>query len=193
MKALRHLVCGVALVASVGASSASAANWNPVNTTLHGSQVGAFRMTTNLGGVISCGAGTTDLRANSATPSVASTTAASNPLQFSGCTALGFAATVTTHGVWDFTAVNTTTINVTARPSVAGGFVATITTLVPACTVRMDTTSISSTTWHIALGFFTWGHTTTTPITTTTEACGTLFGTSVTFDGTLSFPGASLL
>jgi hypothetical protein len=193
MKGLRYLVCGVALVASVGASSASAANWSPTNTTLHGSQLGTGKLTTNLGGVVSCTSGTTDLRANSATPTVASTTAAANPVQFTGCTALGFGATVTTHGTWDFTAVNTTTVNATARPSVAGGFVATIVTNVPACTVRVGETTINSNSWTNGTTTLTTNSASTFPIAATTEACTTLFGTSGNLEATFSVPGASIL
>jgi hypothetical protein len=192
MKALRYLVCGVALAASVGASSASAANWTPTNTTVHGTQVGTGRLTTNLGGVIGCTGGTTDLRANSATPTVASTTAAANPVQFTGCTALGFAATVTTHGTWDFTAVNTTTVNATARPSVAGGIVATIVTTVPACTVTVGEATINGNTWNNAATTLTTNGASPFAISTT-EACATVFGTSGTLHTVFSVPAAMIL
>jgi hypothetical protein len=187
MRGLRYLVCGVALVASVGASSASAANWDPLDTTVHASQLGIGKLTTNLGGVISCTSGTTDLRANSATPTVLSTTAASNPVQFSGCTALGFAATVTTHGTWHLTAVNTTTVNATFIPQSLGGLIWTIITSVPPCVVRIGETTLLNNSWNNSTTVLTTNGSSPIHMTATTEACTTLFGTSATFHETLSF------
>jgi hypothetical protein len=184
MRGLRYLVCGVALVASVGASSASAANWSPLDTTVHGSQLGTGRLTTNLGGVVSCTTGTTDLRANSATPTVLSTTAASNPVQFTGCTALGFAATVTTHGTWHLSSVNTSTVNGTFTPAFLGGFFMTILTSVPNCTVRVGETTLNGNSWNNSTTVLTTNGASSFPLSVTTEACATLFGTSGTLEAT---------
>jgi hypothetical protein len=191
MKGLRYLVCGVALVASVGASPASAANWSPLNQMIHGTQLGTGKLTTNLGGVIQCTAGTTDLTAVSATPTVASTTTTTNPVQFTGCSALGFGMTVSTHGTWKFAAVNTTTVNATVIPTVPGGAVATITTTLPECRITVGEATINGNTWNTTSTTLTTNSTTSFPITAT-EACATYWGTSVTLHTTFSVPAAMI-
>ncbi len=193
MKGLRYLVCGVALVASVGVSSASAANWDPVNTTLHGSQVGSGTLKTDpSGATVTCTGGTTDLRAASATPSVASTITTTNPVQFSGCTSLGFSATVTTAGTWNFTGASTTSVSATAVPTAVGGNVATISVPAVGCTLTIGETTIANKTWNNTAKTLATNGASSFPITPSSEACGTLLGTSGTLSATFNVPGANL-
>ncbi len=192
MRGLWVLVCGVALAASAGVSSAAAANWDPVNTTLHGSQVGTGRLTTNTGGVWACTAATTDLRAASATPSVASTVSTTNPVAISGCTANGFASTMTTHGTWDFTATSTTNVNITARPTVAGGAVWTWNIPALGCSLVINEITIAGNTWNNINKTLTLNGAASFPLVANTEACGTFIGTSATYEGTFNIPGENL-
>jgi hypothetical protein len=194
IKHLRHLVCGVALVAAVGASSASASNWDPVNTTFHGSQVGTGRLHLSSGAEFVCTRGDTDLRVAAVTPSVASTSTVVvlNPIQWSNCTGLGFTATVTTHGAWIFTGVSTTNVSLTARPTTAGGSVLTASVPVVGCSVTLGETTIAGNTWNNTSKFLTLNSASTFPVSPSSEACGTLLGTSGNLESTLFFPAANL-
>jgi hypothetical protein len=193
MKGLRYVVCGVALVASVGPPSASASNWDPVNTTLHGSQVGTMTLRTHPSlSLVGCNSGTTDVRVASATPSVASTINTSNPIVFSSCTLLGFPGTVTTFGTWNFTGVSTTNVSLTAVPTAAGGTVATIGVPAIGCTLTIGETTIANNTWNNTTKTLTTNVASGFPITPNNESCGTLLGTSGTLTATFNIPGANL-
>lgn len=193
MKGLRNLVCGVALVASVGASSASGSNWDPVTTPIHGTQVGTGTLRVDpTGATVTCTNGTTDVKATSATPSVASTISTTNPVAFSGCTSLGFPATVVTLGTWNFTGVSTTSVSATAVPTTAGGLVAIISVPAVGCSVTIGETTIASNTWNNTSKQLATNGAASFPVHGNNEICATLYGTSGTLTTTFNFPTANL-
>jgi hypothetical protein len=123
MKSIKRMALGVMLVGSlVGVSSASAATWDPQNTTVTGTSTNTKLTDTN-GNVVSCTSADTSLRA----VGDLSTAQGASPVNFSTCTNSilpSATTTVTTAGTWTFTATNATTVDATAvNPS---GPVATI-------------------------------------------------------------------
>ena len=147
MKSIKTLAMGAAVaLALVGASSASAANWDPQNTNVTAVQEGTGALTAP-NGTVSCTAADTTLRASGATATAITTT---NPVAFTGCNG-GFlgAATVTTFGTWSFTATSTTSVDVSAvNPS---GPVATIHFPSAGCDITVPSpVNITGSTWNNA-------------------------------------------
>jgi hypothetical protein len=144
MKSVKTLAMGAVVALSlVGASSASAANWDPQNTNVTASQEGTGTLTANA--PVTCTSGHTTLRAVGAVATAITTT---NPVAFTGCSAgfLGGPATVTTFGDWTFTA--TSTSNVTVRATSSTGPVAIIHLPQLACSITVPSpVHISNNTW----------------------------------------------
>lgn len=137
MRYLRLSLCGVVLLASVGSASASAANWDPVNTALSVTQEGTGTITTSTGWTFSCTSSAMTLSVPAATPSVAMTVGA-NPLTLSGCLSNGiFAMHATTFGTWHFAATDTTNVDFVATPD-ASGRVATFAITSLNCVITLD-------------------------------------------------------
>lgn len=122
MRALRLLACGAALLSVIGASSASAANWDPLGVERTGELEGGAKFTTNAGVAATCAAGSTRLTPSSAPSDRVTTTAGiANPIALNLCTYNGFNASVTTFGTWELTATNTVLLDLTATGTGAGG------------------------------------------------------------------------
>jgi hypothetical protein len=123
MKINRWAMGAAAVLSLIGASSASAANWDPQNTNVTATQEGSGTLTAGSASV-TCSAGSTTLRASGA---VATTVGTVNPVNFTSCVGpSGQPATVTTFGDWHFIANSTTSVTVTATPTASNNKVATI-------------------------------------------------------------------
>jgi hypothetical protein len=146
MMSIQKWAMGAAAVLSlIGASSASAANWDPPNTNVPATQEGSGTLSAGL--PITCTAGSTTLRSTG--NAVATTVGTVNPVNFSGCTGpLGVAATVTTFGDWHFIANSTTSVSVTATPTASNNKVATIHLL--GCDITISGHQALSGTWSNA-------------------------------------------
>lgn len=195
MRSLQYWVCGAALLASVGASSASAANWDPVGTELTASMVGSGTFATNSGATFNCSNATTRLAATAGQPSVLTTThGITNPIAITGCTSLGFPATMTTFGTWEYGATSTTAVDVSATPVTAGGLIATMVIPAAGCNVAIDGPAVlGANTWNNATASLTANGATSFPITAGPgENCATVFGTSGSLSTSFTVPGASI-
>jgi hypothetical protein len=146
MKSVKTLALGAAVALSLfGASSASAANWDPQNTVVTGQQEGHGTLTGSGGGRVTCSGGDIalsavgDLAMNTNTP----------PISFSGCTEsiLGTGVVVTTFGTWSFTATSTTSVDASITSST--GVVATIHFPSLGCDVTVPSpVNIPNNTWN---------------------------------------------
>jgi hypothetical protein len=173
------------LVAVVGAGSASAANWDPANTTLTAHATLTLRFDpsgvtltcTYHSGLRSAGG------ADAFTTETGGTTPA--PPTFSGCTnSIGWAMTVTTASAWTLTATSTTAVDVTnANVTI---------TISPGppfdCHVTMTGASIGAT-WNNATSTLTPGS---SPIPISESGLSCPGDTSLTFSGSVVVPGASI-
>jgi hypothetical protein len=194
MKSMRYLVCGAALVASfVGASSASAANWDPQGVELTATSTTAS-LTDASGNTVHCNTADALIRA---TGDLATTTPIANPVAFGGgCSSpLGAnTATVTTFGTWEFTAVNTTTVNASATGTGAGGTgpVADI-NIGGICTVTVDgPATINGNTWNNATHQLTINNAATFTLTPS-AGCFGLISSPGRLDGTFTLPASAII
>jgi hypothetical protein len=146
------------LMALVGASSASAANWDPQGPVFHGH----WTLTLHFGpATVTCTV-TLDIKATAA---LAQTTNAGGTLAgptFNSCSnSLGISPTVATSSAsWTATATSTTAVDVTkgnAFINIGNGV----------CTITMDNVSVPGNTWSNAAHTLTANSTPTFPITTT--------------------------
>jgi hypothetical protein len=183
-------VAAATMMAMAWAGSASAANWDPANTTLtaHGtlgldlSPSGVSLTCTFHSGVRSTG---NDL--------AVTTNAAGDPAgpTFSACTtslpsvAVGIAATPGTAGAWNLTATSTTAVDVTNE-----NFTITVTSGgVAVCTVSLMNVSVAGNTWSNATSTLT-PTATSFPIVETGVLCPG--DTTARFTGSIAIPGASI-
>lgn len=190
MKSLRYLVCGAALFASIGVSSASAANWDPVGTEVTATGVGSSSLTA--GAAVTCSSIDARLAVTAGQPDLATTThGIHNPVAFTNCTSFAGPATVTTFGTWEFTAINTTTVTGAATPATAGGPVAQITFHnLPACTISIGGADIPNNTWSNATRNLTINNAAVFPVTSTAGCLGVVQNTG-TLDGVFNLPVGS--
>lgn len=180
---LRYLVCGVALLAVAGASSAPAANWDPANTNFTITQEGAGQFITNTGFTFICASSSSTLNAPAA--SATARTVNTTPFVYNGC--LGqtiFSLHWTTFGTWHFTATSTTSVDITATPDALGRFETLIFTGM--CNITIDgPVSIPNNTWNNATHQLTINSAVSFPITAVPgESCQTVLGTSARFNNT---------
>lgn len=194
MKGWRYLACSVALCTSIGASSASAANWDPVGTELTATQEGNGTVTTNNGSTISCGSSDMRLAATAGQPDLMTTThGVTNPVTFANCTALGFPVTMTTFGTWEFTATSTTSVDFSATPVTAGGPIWTWSIPALGCHVAINgPVTIPNNTWNNVAATLTMNNAASVPIVVTPESCATTLGTSITLSTRFVMSGASI-
>lgn len=186
MKSLRYLVCGAALLASVGVSSASAANWDPINTEVTATNSGTSSLTA--GASVTCENVDTRLTASSGSPTVASTTNIHNPVAFSNCTSFAGPATVTTSGSWQFTAIDTTTVTGAA----VGATVATITFHnLAGCTITIGGADIPNNVWSNTTHNLTINNNATFPVSSTAGCLGVVQPVGK-LDGVFNVPAASI-
>lgn len=138
MRGLRSLACGVAVIASVGTSAASAANWDPPGTE---------RVATSNNLLLSMGDLTFQcthvaMTVRLAGSDVAATTpGVANPVSFANCDSSIGTMTVATAGTWVLTATSTTVVDLTATGTGAGGTGAVMTMNLdpqPNCTIFVD-------------------------------------------------------
>jgi hypothetical protein len=157
MKKFGTAVAAASMVmALVGASSASAATWDPQGTVVHGHGT----LTLHAGASVTC---TVTLNVK-ATGDLAQTTNAAGTLAgptFSNCTnSLGINPTVVTATAsWTATATSTTAVDVTqgnAHINIGNG----------ACTITADNVSVPGNAWNEATHTLTANSTPTFPITT---------------------------
>jgi hypothetical protein len=187
MRSMKKLGTAVAaasaMMALFGAGSASAANWDPPNTTLtaHGTlslTAAPFAATVSCtyhSGVRSAGG------ADAFTTETNGTVAA--PPTFSGCTStFGTVESVVAHQPWTITATSTTAVNVTN-----GNATIVLSVLGITCTITAENVSVGAT----------WNNTTktlspaSTPFSVTkTAACPHITTGSMT--GSVTVPGANL-
>jgi hypothetical protein len=186
MRSMKKLGTAVAaasaMMALFGAGSASAANWDPPNTTLtaHGTLTldtiaGTVACTYHSGVRSAGGADAFTTEPNSAIPA---------PPTFSNCTStIGTVESVTSPIAWTITATNTTAVHVTGSAAVTIGVFG-IT-----CTVTANDVSVPST-WNNVAKTITPGA---TSFPTTTDGgflCPSV--TSGRMTGTVTVPGANL-
>jgi hypothetical protein len=194
MRAQRHLVCGVALVASlVGGSSASAANWDPQGVELTATSANTS-ITDASGSTLHCNTADALVRA---TGDLATTTPIANPVAFGGgCSSpLGAnTATVTTFGTWEFTATNTTTVNASATGTGAGGTGPVMDINIGGfCTITVDgPATINGNAWSNTTHQLTINHTATIAMTTNPGCLG-LYVSPLRLDGTFTLPGSAII
>lgn len=195
MRRLRYFVCGAALLASVGASSASAVMWNPSGSELTATQVGDGDMTTNTGAQVTCQGADAKIAVTAGQPDLATTThGIANPVTFTNCTAVGLPASVTTFGTWEFTATSTTVVDASATPLAGDSRVATIHVPVLGCDISVNgPISIPNNTWNNGTAQLAVNNAQTfTIVGGPTESCVTTLGTTGTLRTTFSVPGASI-
>jgi hypothetical protein len=149
MMSINKLAMGAAAVLSlIGASSASAANWDPPNTNVPATQDGTGVLNAGLG--ISCTGGDATLRAGSAS-AVATTVGTVNPVNFTNCTGPGgLPVNVTTFGDWHFIATSTTAVDITATPTASNNKVATIHVPLAGCDITISGHQALSGVWNNA-------------------------------------------
>jgi hypothetical protein len=199
MKSLRYLVCGVALLASVAPSAASASTWDPQGVALTATQEGSGRLTTTTAGVgsgqVTCNTGDASLVATGA---VATASAATNPVAFGGCSFAGLPAHVTTFGDWAFTATSTTAVSATARPAVAGGLVAQINLTAIPCLVTAGESTVANNVWNntnhtLTIGTNEFTLTVIPKAGGTQEQCSTAIGTGGRIDASYQLPASAVI
>ena len=190
MKSFKALTIGAALALSlVGASSASAATWDPQNSIVTGTAVGTTTLDDSSGNTVSCSVG--DVRIH-AFGDRAVATGPNDPVNWSSCTASflgGLAATVTTTGTWTFTATSQTSVDITALPG-TGGSVADINipVLGQNCSIKVTgPVSIPGNTWSNATHRLTVNPAGTFELDQS-AACLGLVGSTGRLTSTFSFP-----
>lgn len=140
--------------------------------------------------ILSCTNGDTSLTAVSATPSIARTTAGSNPVRFTNCHSPLGSATVTTFGIWSLTANDTT--NAAFAAANGGAPVAQVTFhSVPSCIASVTGANISSNIWSNSSHLLNINSPALFPTTGSAGCLGTI-GTFGSLSGTLSIPLASI-
>jgi hypothetical protein len=187
MKGLRYLMCGVALVASAGASTATAATWDPVNSNISTTNVGSLTFTAG-GASYTCNTVTLTLRAASGTASVAVAQGTHNPVAFSNCTSFLGSATVTTTGTWQFTANSTTSVTMAA---VGATVLQMRFHAVPSCTINIPGFDLPNNTWSNSTHQLTLNSTATFAVTSTAGCLGAV-GSTGSFSSTFSAPTATI-
>jgi hypothetical protein len=184
MKCAKTLMLGVVLALSlVGASSASAANWDPQNTTFTGTQEGHGAFTLAGGGNLTCTSGDIALRAIGAVAMNANIP----PMSINGCTEsiLGTTATVTTFGTWNFIATSTTSVDATFHSST--GVVATFHFPGLGCDATVPSpVNIPNNTWNNTTHTLTINSAVIIPIHAA-GLCASVVGTSMRWDANLLF------
>jgi hypothetical protein len=158
------IVAASMVLALVGASSASAASWDPQGTVVHGHG----DWTLHFGSMtLTC---TVDLNVK-ATGAVAQTTNAAGGLAgptFSCTNSLGINPTIVTSGAsWTATATSTTTVDVTKGNAL-------INIGNDACTITADNVTVAGNTWNNAAHTLTANSTPTFPVTRTGFCPGTV-------------------
>lgn len=181
MKFMKTTVAGAALALSlVGASSASAANWDPQNTAVTATQEGAGKLTVASGLSISCASSDLSLSAS------ANIAMASSGISFSSCLdPLGSALSFTTFGTWNFVATDTTNVDIQVLGPGAGGTGSVITIHMPTlgCDIHIPgPINIPNNDWNNSSHTLHVNSTFMFPIVATTESCHTLVGTTATLD-----------
>ena len=188
MKHFKALAAGAVLAASlVGASSASAATWDPQNTFVTGTSVGNTIFEDSNGNMVSCAAG--DVRVH-ASGDRAVATGPDNPISWSSCTnsSLGGSTTLTTTGTWTFTATSQTNVDITALPGLGGAVADLSFSALPGCSIKMTgPVNIPNNTWSNATHRLTLNPTATLELDQSATCLG-LFGTTGKFTSTFSFP-----
>lgn len=190
MKHVKTLGLGAALVLSLlGTPPAWAANWDPQGTTFVATQVGLATWTDDTGAFLAtCANGSASLSASGA---VAMTTSATNPIQFTNCTAGGTPISVTTLGTWSFTATSTTTVDLTADNGANG--VGTMIAPFSGCHLDWEgPLQIANNIWSNAAHTLTFNSTANTPWHATNLVCTWLHRTTARPKVTFSFPTATI-
>jgi hypothetical protein len=189
MKRVKTLALGAVVALSlIGASSASAANWDPQNTHLAATQQGISAFTFDGGDHFTCSTGDLKLSALGAAAE-AVTPGPEGPVTFGGCTESVFfhAVTVTTFGTWRFTAASTTSVHLLATSTT--GSVALIHYPDFACTVRVPSPlTIANNTWNNATHILTINSTASFPVHASTADCAAAVGTTARLDARYLFP-----
>lgn len=173
------VVAASMVMALTGASTASAANWDPPGTVVHGH--GTLTLTSGTF-TLTC---TTDLNVR-ATGALAQTTNAAGTLAGPtfGCTnSLGTATVMTSSASWTATATSTTSVDViteNALINIGSG----------ACTITWDNVSVGGNTWSNPTHTLTSNSSVAFPITRT----GFCFGTAATMSisGSVAIPLATI-
>lgn len=200
MRSLRLLACGVAALAAMGASSTSAANWDPLNTTFTATPEGQWdALTTDSGLAVICLSSDLGLRVAGTSPATASTIAAHNPVAFGSCVALGtFPTDVTTFGTWHFTATDTTDVDIRATPD-ASGRVATFSITTIGCGISIDgPVNLGPNDWNNSTQTLRVNPSSTFPLTAYStgavplETCQTAIGTTGSMNVRYRIPGMNL-
>jgi hypothetical protein len=180
------VAAGLMLVAMVGASSASAANWDPANTTLtaHGTltlDAGALSVTcTYNSGAFTTGNDvlfTTAAGSDTAGPPIFSACAANNGAPATAVATAGHA------GAWSLTATSTTLVDVTngnATINVASG----------ACIITAMSVALPGNTWNNATATLTPNGALTIPISESGPSC--TGATTANMTGDVKITGASI-
>lgn len=193
MISMKKLAMGAALALSlVGASSASAANWDPAGTNVTATQESPNGKLTVAGGLaVTCTGGDATLNAST---NVAMTVGA---LGFTGCTdPLGTAASVTTFGTWNFVATDTTNVDANVLGPGAGGTgsVATIHLPILGCTITVQgPVNIANNDWNNTNHTLTINGAAKFPIIPSTESCQTLVGTTGSIDASYQLPSTVII
>jgi hypothetical protein len=173
-------MCGSAAVATLaataafGATSASAANWDPVNTTVAGS--GGLTLTTNTLGSVTC---TITINMRSTGNDVSTSTA---PPVFDNCSSnIANPTTVSSTTNWTATATTTTAVDVTgaATITIGGGL----------CVITASA-AVANNTWSNSTHALTANASASFPITEHGFCDG---GTSGHMGGTVTFPSSAII
>jgi hypothetical protein len=185
MKKFGTVVAAASMLMAIGAGSASAANWDPANTTLtaHGTLTLTSRPS---GSTVTC-TYHSGVRSAGGTDAFTTETSGTTPAAptFSNCTTtVPFASVTSVVGLsaWTITATSTTAVDVTGNARI------TLSALGLSCTITATDVSIGAT----------WNNTSTTivpsdtlfPIDLTGSVCPS--DTQGTMTGTVTVPGASI-
>jgi hypothetical protein len=187
MRSLKVMALGATLAVSViGASSASAANWDPQNTNLTATGTNSTLTDTSGHSVSS-----TNLDAVVRASGAVASTQGVQPVVFTGNSSdISPNVTVTTFGTWTFIATNTSTVDVVAHPD-ASGRVATIQIHVGfgiVCDVTVHgPVNIPNSTWSNVTRTLTINNTVEFPVTQSSGCLGQLSGLS-RFDASATLP-----
>lgn len=172
-------------VSLIGASSASAANWDPQNTPLTATQVGAGTFTFAGGASWSCASADMTL---TAVGDLAQTTSF-NPIAFGSCVVQpgNLAAGITAIGTWSFTATSTTTVSLTV--SSGSGAVIVLHVGALGCDVTIPSpVNIPNNEWNAATHTLTINGAASFPVHASTALCAGSVGTTATWDAKLALP-----
>jgi hypothetical protein len=176
------------LAAMVGASGASAANWDPANVTVPIS--GTMTLTTSTGGTAMCSLTNTFVRSAGGDLAV-TTDSAGTPRgpQWTACMngiapilSTTITSTTGTAGAWSMTATSTTSVDLTGVNLTVA--------LASLCTISAMNVSIASNTWSNTTHTLTFNSTATFPIVESGICDG---GTTGRISGTFSFPSSAVV